>query len=124
MSIDTQSIAKQINEALAACRARNPRAKVRTLEPGERDYAAHLDRAIAQARPDEDRLVLREVADFVANSYGPGAQGDRLDVVVNLVTGEVTVSAGRGAAPSAPHGVGTRLAIQLIRAGKVRGRYV
>lgn len=122
MQIDTNAINCEINMKLAAMHAETPKAKVRRLPLW--DYTQTLDHAIAAMVPGEDRIILRDFGGYVCNSYGSRADGDRLDVEINTTTGAVKVSAARAYAPKTPHGGGKCLAVQIIREGKIRGRYI
>lgn len=125
MTINTKEIAAQINDALQANRDNNPRAKVRLLHPGERDYQAILDAAIAKATPDETLLFLREHADIVANSYPGHAEGDALTLLLDIHTGRiVSLVCGRIPAPKRPHGKGDLLTVRLRSEGQALGRSV
>jgi len=115
-------IADQIE---AAFKAERGRARVRTM--GRSDALAaftELDRLLAKSRDDDAMAYLTDYCDTVPNSYKGTPAADNMTFTVNLKTGEVTISAGRGYARSVSGGAGSAVTRRLAREGQAQGRHV
>lgn len=122
IKINAAAINNEINEKIEALHAVTPRAKCRRVYAGDR--AAELDAALAKATDGDEWLVLTADGGAVANSYGSAADGDKLTLRINLITGGFSIVAQRTYAPKCPHGRGAQQTIRIVKAGQTRGREV
>lgn len=121
-TFNLRAINNEINEKIEALHAVTPRAKCRRVYTGER--AGDIDAALAKVGDGDEWLVLSADGGAVANSYGSAADGDKLTLKINLITGEFSILAQRTYAPKCPRGRGAQQTIRIVKAGQSRGREV